>query len=126
MNKKDRVSKTDQMIEKLVNSGLNEYDAAEAAKFCMGIAYKKTISSKALSYNEFKAEFGESKKFEVYETLLKENEPMSRQDLAYHMNYKMSTICGRISELRKEGYVVVCGTKIDPETKKVVQPPTTV
>lgn len=114
-------TKTEVIVQKLVTSGLTQANAELMAVECMAIAYQKTVSSKAQSYNEFQRDYGKTKRFEVYEHLRNEEDPQSRQEIAYDMNYKMSTICGRINELIKDGYVVVCGSKEDPETKKTVQ-----
>lgn len=52
---------------------------------------------------------------------IKDNPGLSREDIAQHTEYKVSTVCGAINRLMIEDMVFVCGYKKDPHTGRRVQ-----
>ena len=45
----------------------------------------------------------------------------SRSELSQLLGYRLSTVCGAVNRLMKQGLVFVCGRKKDPETGKTVE-----
>ena len=84
------------------------------------VNYKKTDNTKCVSLFDYKKEFGETKRWEVFMDL-KENGDTTRQELAERMGWKVSTICARVNELIRDGLVKVTGKTVDSYTSKTVE-----
>lgn len=105
----------------LIAAGLTDAEALRIANTCMTIAYRKTQSTKSMSFDAYKARFGDTRKFEVYEYFKNQTTPRTRQEATDDLGWRKSSITARVHELKTDGYLVVVGTKIDPETQMTVE-----
>jgi DNA-binding transcriptional ArsR family regulator len=113
----ESIMKSYQMISNLVRTTntLNKIPQAPAK-----IASKAPKSTKKLSYEAFQAENGTSVAHLIY-AFLKNNEPMTRTELATRLKLRLSTVCGQIVPLQDAGLVSVIGTKIDEDSNRTVE-----
>lgn len=82
---------------------------------------KPTVkSTKALSYEQFKEENGDSVAHLIYNHL-NTNGFLSRREIATQLKLRLSSVCGRIAELEEAGLVYVCGTKLDTDSNRMVE-----
>ena len=112
--------KSEAIALKLVSEGIPLEIATRLSHEVLGLAYQKTKSTQRRSLEEYKLEFGETKKWEVFDFICK-HPSLTRQEIANAMGYRRSTICGRVRELLDLGAIVVNGGTTDLQTGKRVQ-----
>jgi len=75
-------------------------------------------ATKNESFERIKAQLGEKQRIVLTAILL--HHPITRAELAKHTGLRLSSVCGRVNELIKKGYVIVQGVKHDDQTDRNV------
>jgi DNA-binding transcriptional ArsR family regulator len=81
----------------------------------------KPKTTKALSYADFQEENGTAVAHAIYAYLKKQNQAISRSEIAKGMGIRLSTVCGQIFPMEEAGLVTVVGTKIDESSGRSVE-----
>lgn len=100
-------------------SGLMQNNVKSPKTASTGI--KRPKSTKLLSYEQFQLENGTRAEHSIYKLLKKQNQGLSRTEIAKKLSIRVSTVCGAISRMMEAGLVTVTGIKIDEETNRKVE-----
>ena len=81
----------------------------------------KRLFTKVTSYKMFLEEYQGDTYNAIYNTIYHSERHLSRAEIAEYTGIRLSTVCGRVSELMDAGAISVTGKKLDKETNRLVE-----
>lgn len=109
-----------------VEAGLNEEALVKLFnKTSKGLAKKGSTTSpkstKRAAWEKFNTSNGTTLSYEIYTFLKSSGGSYSRADIAAKLKLRLSTVCGRVADLKNSQLIQVVGTDIDPTSQCKVE-----